>query len=313
MKKLFVSFIVLFMVLEGLAGCAPSKPEEPTTLRIGTAPIMDVLALYVAEQENYFQDEGVIVEPVPFVSVRDMFAAMQAEEVDALWIDFVTLFLLNNAGVETRVVCAAWAEMAQFAILSASDSPIRSLGELRGADIAISHNTVTEFLTTQLLRAEGLDDDEVQFIEVAAMPVRLEMLSTGQVQAALLAEPLVSLAVHQGAHFIVDDSQLGIPPGGLYFRQSVLKDHPKTVRALLRAFNRAVEAVNAHPDQYEQLFFEKANIPEPLRDTFTVPHYPKCTLPDKAALQQINDWMVEKGLLESPIPYERLVDGSFLP
>jgi NitT/TauT family transport system substrate-binding protein len=313
MKKLFVSFIALVVALGGLAGCSAGKSEESVTLRIGTGPIMDVLSLYLAEQENYFQDEGVTVEIVPFVSARDTFAAMQAEEVDGVWIDFVTLFLLNNAGTESRMICASWAEMAQLVILSTPDSPIRNLEDLRGVDIAIGHNTISEFVITQILRAGGLDEKESQYVEVAAMPLRLEMLSSGQVEAVILAEPLASLAVYQGAHFVVNDAELGIPPGGLFFRQAVLEEHPEAIRALLRATNRAIEAVNAGPDQYEQLFFEKSNIPEVLRDTFTVPHYSKCAAPGETVIQKFNDWMVEKGLLESPMPYERLVDGSFLP
>lgn len=313
MKRNLGLIMALFVICVVMAGCTPGETPKPIVLRIGVIPITKGLPFYVAEQEEYFQKQGVSVEIVLFSSARERDAALQAGAIDGASTDLLGVALLNNTGVETRAVRIDSHEMDAWMIVSAPSSPIRSPKELAGIEVAVSRNTVIEFVTTQLLRAEGLSDQDIKLVEVSAITTRMEMLSQGQVQAATLPEPMAALAILQGAHPLTDDMKHPVPPTVVAFRQAVLQEHPDAVRAFLKAIELAVTKINADPSSYTQLFFQAANVPESLRGTVQVPRFLSAGVPSAEQVQVVIDWMVERDLISSPIPYERMVDGSFLP
>ena len=49
------------------------------------------------------------------------------------------------------------------------------------------------------------------------------------------------------------------------------------------------------------------NIPDSLQAEFKIPVYPAPQLPTMEALQAVQTWMVEHGLLQRSLPYDRLV------
>jgi len=312
MKLCVRSVLLLVLVLFCLSGCVPARPQAVGTLKIGVIPITKTLPLYVAEQEKYFQAEGVTVELVPFSSARERDAALQAGQIDGASMDLLAVALQTQSGVEMRAIRIDNHAMASWVLVSAPASPIRTAQELRNVPIGVSHNTVIEFVTNRMLAIEGLKPEEIQITEVSAIPARMEMLAKGQIQAAMLPEPFGTLAIQQGAHPITDDTKHAVPPSVLAFKQSVIKDRPQAIRAFMKAIERAVAAINEHGDTYAQLFIKQANIPEALQAQLKVPRFATAAVPTQDEVTQVVEWAVSAKLLTAPLPYERMVDASFL-
>lgn len=296
-----------------LAGCGA---KEPTQIRMALLPIVDVLPMYVAEQNDYFEANGIQVELVPVKSSQESNALIQASEVDGMLTDLQGVGLFNQEKAQIRALIIArkaYADSPIFRLLAAPGSEISSPADLAGVKIGISKNTVIEYLTDRMLEGSGLDADQIAVEHVAAIPVRFEQLMNGQLQAATLPDPLASGAIAAGAALVVDDSQFTeYSQSVLAFSVNAIEEKPKTIEKFLAAWNKAVADLNADPAAYHDLLIEKGRVPESVQGSYTMPPFPEKEITSEAQWADVVDWMMDKGLIERDIPYKDAIDASFL-
>lgn len=53
-----------------------------------------------------------------------------------------------------------------------------------------------------------------------------------------------------------------------------------------------------------------ANVPEILKEQYTVPAFTPNRVPAQENIERLSDWLVSKGLLEQAFSYEELVETS---
>ncbi len=310
----FVALIAMFvMAITPVIG----EDEEPD-LRIGVLPVLNTLPMWAADEENLFEAEGLSVELVPFSSPLDQRLAIQSGEIDGMNTDMVVAINLITGGTGAKAVLHDELDNTPFLAIvagpetgiSSSDDLIAALGADE-AEIGIAANTIIEYLTTTMLRELGYEPEANDYAEFTNIPDRLENLIQGNVAAATLPEPLVNFAsTIQGGSVIVDDTITGFMPVVSIFRQDVLDEKPEAVAAFLRAYETAVEEINANPDDYRETPIQ---VPEPIMGTYVIPPFPSPAVPTEEEVMGVVDWMVEEGLLEEPIAYEDIVDDAFLP
>lgn len=305
------------MLATALAACSqPQPPKETPTLKIGVLPIADTLPLHVADTEGIFAKQNVKVELVPFASAIERDTAMSTGQVDGLLNDLISVGLLNKDGENAKIVrtsMRAAPKMAQISILVGPNSPIKTPADLKGKEVAISRNTLIEYVTDQLLASSGLKQGDFKLTEVSKIPVRVEMLMKGQVAAATLPEPFTSLAVQQGARVLLDDKASQVGLSVITIRQGTVAKNPNAIKSFLAAYEEAVDKINASPEKYRALLVDRAKIPAAIKDTFAMPVYPNASVPKEAEVDQAIKWMVGKQLIGKPISYSKLVDPSLLP
>ncbi|MDO8532034.1 MAG: MetQ/NlpA family ABC transporter substrate-binding protein, partial [Dehalococcoidia bacterium] len=290
-------FMGILALAVGLAGCATAP--APAKLKVGLLPIIDSLPFYVADQEGYFKEQGVDVELVTFSSALERDAALQAKQTDGQLADLIATGLLNKDQTRVKIVKETFRggpEMAMISVLVGPNSPIKSAADLRGKEVAVSHNSLIEYLTDRLVAEAGVGADAVKKTEVTRIPVRMEMLAKGQVAAATLPEPLTTLAIQAGARVILSDAKSQIGLSVLEFRTETLQDNPEGVRRFVAAHEKAVKAINANRAKYLSLLAQKANLPASLATTFKVPPFPENKVPNAEDINQAQKWMLDKGL-----------------
>ena len=295
--------------------------QEPvgdgTPLRLGLLPVTDVIPFYVAQQLGYFEEEGVTVELIPVASAADRDTFIQAGEIDGQLNDLISTVLTNaGEGTQIRVVRqarTAFEDQAQYFILSAPRSNITIPSDLKGKEIAISENSSIEYVTDRLLQMEGFTEEEIVTTNVPQIPTRLQLLLEGQVSAATLPDPLASLAVLQGATVVLSDAaHPEVTQSVISFRADVLESRPDDVAAVLRAFDRAVQAINENPAAFQDVLIAQSRVPEPLLGQYQLPRFPEGGFPTEEQLADVVDWAMEKGLISEPLAYDELVDTSFM-
>ncbi|MDF1542199.1 MAG: ABC transporter substrate-binding protein [Anaerosomatales bacterium] len=301
-----------------LAGCssdepaeAPSEqPGEPAKITIGTLATQDSLPLWAAEEKGYFSDAGLPeVEIVTFQSAQESQTAFVSGAVDALMTDLIVAANLHASGtpvIVPTVMLGATTEQGRFAIVAAPGSDVTSMSDLAGVPVGTASATITEYILDMLMAEAGVAADVVKE-EVQKMPVRFQLLMSGQLAAASLPEPFVTLAELEGASIV---------PGGddtmaaSNISQSVLcvnkafadtAEGDAAVAALLEAWDAAVTDINADPDAFRTTLVSKARLPEPLTETYNVSDYPLAAPPAATDVQKVLDWMDEKGYLQAPI------------
>jgi NitT/TauT family transport system substrate-binding protein len=310
---LVITTISLFSL--SLAACVPVQTAEDTSLKMGLLPILDILPFYVADQNGYFEAEGINVEFVPVKSAQERDALMQAGEIDGMLNDLISTGLFNRDDVQIKIVATArraYPESPQFRVLAAPGSDVTSTQALAGVPVGISQNTVIEYITDRLLEAEGLSSDQIEIVEVSAIPVRFEQLMAGQIKAATLPDPLAQGAMAAGATWVVDDSQYTqYSQSVLSFSTEAIESKPGTIEKFLRAWNKAVSDLNSDPGQFSDLMIEKGRVPESIQGTYQMPPFPAGEVPSQAEWQDVVEWLLAKGLIDQAITYEDSVSTQY--
>jgi len=299
--------------------CAAGQPAPraaDTPLKVGLLPIIDCLPMWVAQRDGYFATENVAVELVNFASAVERDAALQSGQLDGELNDLISTGLLNKERTQVKIVrltYQATPSKPMISLVVGPNSKVQSPADLKGAELALSQNTVIEYVADSLLQRRGVDPAAVQKTEVPKIPLRLEMLAKGQVAAAGLPEPFTTLALHQGGRMLLNDGETGTGQSVLVFRTEALAQKAAAIRGFLKAYERAIDDINANPQRYRGLLVDQAKVPDAVRDTFGVPALPKAAVPKDAEIKAAFDWMASKGLLTRALAPAAVVDASLLP
>jgi len=306
MKHIAVLFIALFINANAAA----------ESLKIGLLQIEDSVPFYVAEKEGFFNQENVRVELVPFLSALERDSALAAGAIDGAISDPIGALLLDKGRGLLKITSLGLGKTSAegvFAILAAPSSEIHTLDDLKGVEIAVSNSTIIEYVTDRLLEQQGFSPEEITKVEVKKMPIRMQMLLSGSVQAATLPEPLSSIAAGKGARVLIRDADLdqSLSQTVVVITTEALNSKKEAVQSLFKAYGRAVEAINDDPESYRSLVVEKGRIPPFLADNYPIAVYPAPEPFSKDLFEPAASWLVDKGLIET-ITYEDIVATDFL-
>jgi NitT/TauT family transport system substrate-binding protein len=311
--------LALSLLLSACTAPTPTPQAEaaPVTLRIAIIPVLESLPLYIAQSEGLFARHGVNVEFIPAASAPIRDQLIISGEADGMVNEVLTTMLINRDQVQLQIVRyarTATSEAPLFRILASNKSGITNPEGLKGVEIGISHGTVIEYLTDRLLQAEGLSQSEIKTVAVPGISDRMSLLESGELSAAMLPDPLASLAVLQGAKVALDDSRHPeYSFSTITFRKAVTDEHPQAVRAFLAAMEQAVERINAEPQAWDALLGEQNLVPAPLMGTFQLPKFAAAGVPTQSQWDDVLVWAKEKGLLSTDLAYTETVTGEFLP
>lgn len=311
-------FLLLFALLAVLvSACSSPAPADDVTVRVAVIPVIDTLPMFVAEAEGLYARHGVKVELVPVASAPERDQLLQAGQADGTLNELLSVMLFNREKVQLQAV--RYGHMASpgaghFFLLASGKSGITDVEQLKGVEIGISRGTIIEYLTDRLLEAEGFTPEDIRYVAVPKIPDRMALLASGELQAAVMPDPLGGLAVQQGAVILLDDSSYPLLGASVIsFRKEFIEQHPQAVKAFLAAIEDAVTLINAEPGRFSTLLAEKKIVPQPLIGTYAVPQFPLKGVSSEDEWNDVLAWAKAKGLLQTDVSYRESVNPAFLP
>jgi NitT/TauT family transport system substrate-binding protein len=318
--KMWVFVGVLLGTLVGL-GSIQSTPalaeSHNDTLKIALLPILDVLPFYVAEAEGFFDGSPFKIEAIPVASGLSRDQLMQAGEIDGMLNEMTTTASFNRDKVQVKILISARTadtRFPMFRVLASPKSELKSPLHLAGVPIGVSMNTIIEYVTDRMLTEKGLPSEKIVMKSVPVIPERYQLLMQGQLKVATLPDPLGISALAAGAVSIVDDSEYPqYSVSVLSFSVKALKNKAEGIRFFLKAWDRAAEKINADPGAYRALLLKRIRVPKNVQEGYPVPYYPHKEVPGADQWADVMTWMVGKGMLTAPLPYEESVTKAFLP
>jgi NitT/TauT family transport system substrate-binding protein len=315
MKKiaLFI-FLILSSVVWG--GCAAKQAQDNSPIRVAMLPILDTIPIYYAQDTGLFAAEGVKVELIPVGSAAERDQVVAAKQADGMINDLVSVVLYNRQEIQVQVVRfmrVATKDVPLYRVLASPKSGFTKVSDLAGVPIGISQASIIDYVTDQLLQAEGLKSDEIKTIAVPKIPERMALLGSGELKAATLPEPFATMAIQQGGVVLVDDTSH--PEYGnsvITFRKSFLDEHPLAVKGFLRAVEKAIAAINANPEVGRSLLSKNKLVPPDLSISYPMPSFPGSTNPTQTQFEKVAGWARTRGLVERFVPYADSVTSAFL-
>jgi NitT/TauT family transport system substrate-binding protein len=284
----------------------PGGAAARRELRVGVFLDSDSLPLLVADAEGRFAAEGISVKLVAFQNPVERDAALQSGAVDGVVSDLLAGALATQSGFEVRVTSLT---DGRYGIAAAPGSGIASARALAGQSIGISTNSIIQYAAESLLAEAGVPSSDIKEVAVPKMPVRLELLLSGQLKAACLPEPLLTAAAGRGATIVAKSDDLGLKAGVLLFTKKALDERLTDIKAFYRAYAAAASAINANNDKYRPFLVEKVAFPASVRDAYLFVNYKKPRLPGLADVEKVLSWMKTKGILKADVAAASLLDG----
>lgn len=322
-KKIFVLLLAICVIFT-FSACnneeeAPPAEEETANAIINEGdplifailPDTQSVPIAMANSLGYFEEEGVEVQVDLYASAMDRDAAVQSGNVHGAISDLIAASLFLEAGFEIRATSLT--DGNQDLVVGA-ESGVENMDGLRGHTVGLSENTVMEYACDRILTHYNLDpDDDVVKNYIPQMTARMEMLRAGNVDSVVIPEPQISVATADGATVLASSNDLELHATCLVFLNEAIAGRADQIEAFYRAYNRAIDYLTTHDvSEYIDAVVKETGFPEEVTDSLTLPDYVAARAPEASDIDEINAWMVEKGLLKAAYTVEDVVDDQFV-
>lgn len=307
---------ILMACVATLVACTNSKQADTSreTLRIGVMPSVDHLPLILGLEKHYFDSLGLDLELVHFSSPMERDAALQAGELDGTISDYTTVMLQNQKGLPVQML---FATNGMFELLVSPTAGLKSVAELKAKRVGLSSNTVIDFATDAILQSAGLQASDVEKVEVQKIPLRLEMLVNGELDAAVLPQPFVGLGLSRGLTIPQYQTKYGtasFPITGLAIDTKQTKDKASAIEKLIAGYNQAVNYLNTTDvSEWAGIVAEKLKMDEGIVrsasfGTFAPARSPLAEdNPYRSIVGDVATWLAGKGLIPSSYQGEEAI------
>ena len=306
-KNLVIVMLVLVSIAALISGCGSNgdKNKEMQGLAVGVMPDIDSVPIIIAQEKGYFAEEGLKVDIQHFKSAMDRDAALQSGNLDGAISDMLAVAFAKSGGFDVKVT--AYTD-GDYKLIAGADANATKPQDLQGKDVAVSKNTIIEYVTDQITDSQNMPEGSINKVVIPQIPTRLEMLQNGKLAAATLPEPMGSIAVANGCKFITDSEQLGINPGVMMFTTKSVTAKKTELQAFYHAYNKAVKYLNEHPqDEYMDLLIEKCGFPAKAKTALTLPKYRESGLPKEKDVVDCLNWMLKKELIKQNYTYQDII------
>ena len=276
---------------------------------IGIIPTIDSIPFIIAEKEGIFRRYGLYAEIAMFSSARERDAAMEAGRIEVAISDPVTSIILISKGSGAKIVSLILGQVPSDGVFYILAPPNTSYGLEGVRSIAISRNTIIEFITDKMLELLKINTS-IEYIDVPSIPVRYQFLMEGRVQAATLPDPWGTMALLNGARLLARDDQFGvsISMSTLLASKGFLsrEDSKEILRSLVKALNEALSLYKRDPQRYSDLIYQRLQIPQALAGKYLPSWGGEISPYPRSNFEMVAQWLYRKGLIQSIPSY----DGS---
>ena len=257
-KKIILGIIVVAVILVGVGSWFLRSPDSPPkyigpvekiTLGMELSPLSALL--WVAENKDYFQENGVEVTMKKFDSGRSAFVAMLNEG----GLDMVTVsqtpVMFNSFDRSDFAITANMAfSYNDLFVLARRDHGIAKVEDLRGKKIGVHKGSTGEYFLDLFLTTNNLQLSEVKEIDVTTGALTSSLVE-GTIDAISTWNPHIA-----NAQKALGSKGITFPNGKIYredwyfvSNRQFLQNHPEAIIRFLKAIKQAEKFVENNKDE----------------------------------------------------------------
>ncbi len=286
------------------------KKEQP--IKVGILPTGDCFPIYYAKKMDFFTKAGIELETVSFKSAVERDSLLVSGGLDAASGDLIATSIMKSKGFDVKVVAMTLGDdQTRRGVSLLASKNIKSAEDLKGGSLAISQNTIIEYLADRLLAKIGLKETDVTKVNVGQIALRVSLLKAGKIAATILPDPIAVGAQAEGANLLTDDSKSHFSHAVLVFRSEAIHGQRSKVAAILDVVMQVVDDINSRPEHYKSEIADFCNVPANLIADFSVARFASKKLPSHFIFNDTQDWLVSTKRIEKALSYDDLVDQSF--
>lgn len=298
MRKSIVILVVLMLIL---SGCSTEQSKEKMVLNIGLMPAVDTAPIFLAKDSGYFEENNLEVNIEIYTSAQDRQSALQANAIDGAMTDILAVATNVNGGFDLKAVM-----LTDGMFILASNE-----GAIDKSDISVGmmEISVSNFLVDQWLG----DTHDIEKVYVNAIPARMEAAITGQLDMALLPEPIATVAELNGLEKLIFEPIDGFSPDVMAFTQTAIDSKSDAIQAFVDGYNKAVLDIQKDESLARDAIINNVpNVSPDLKELMNLPQYHQARLPSEEYIQKVIDWT--NTILSEPMTVEPkdLIESQFI-
>jgi NitT/TauT family transport system substrate-binding protein len=256
------TILFLCAIFFAAIGQAQTLEKPNITIAVGGKATLFYLPLTLAERLGYFKDEGLNVEIPDFAGGAKSLQALIGGSADIVAGGFDhTIHMQTMAQKLSAFVLLSTNPGIAMGISKAKAASYSWPKDLKGMKVGVTApGSSSHMMLDHILASVQLKPDDVSVIGVGTGPQAVAAMKSGQIDAIVNVEPVMTILEKQGTITIVAEttSSKGTREvfggsmliGTLYTKASFIKDNPKTIQAVTNAMVRALRWIKtATPDQ----------------------------------------------------------------
>ena len=261
MRRLVPVVVGALVLVLGL-GAVPAAAQAPVKLKLGDlAQSLNGIAVQVMKEQKLDQKYGLDVQYVPYPTLDGLFTAIRGKDVDVGFGGWTAFAQFRGQGVPVTAIYSV-GRGATLDVLVPQNSPVKTLADLKGKKVgsyAGAAGTATVLFRVITARYYGFDPGKTGHMQYAAPGLLTSLIDKGELDAALLFDPLAAKAVASGKFRSI--SNLGdvykqhVGEDFLWIvygtNDDVIKRAPDALTNFNRAWIDSVKYVQSHPQVFE--------------------------------------------------------------
>lgn len=318
MKKFFIKTLLVASTLL-LVACNKKDTNnvinetdklEPTgeTVNVGILPAESSIPIIIAKEKGFFQEEGVVVSIKSFASPNDRNVAVQSKELHATIGDVMTEATFKQNGINMKITSDI---SEDFKILSSPASGITTMEGLSDKTVSLVPNFILEYIMDKFA---SINNFKYEIVEIPSFSGRSEALLSNQIDGVVFTEPQAGMLVAQGANLLGSSKEAGIKGGTIQFMEEVINERPGDIAAFYRAYNKAIDYMNNTDVSEYSVILSDYGFPDTISSYLSnmTEDFEYAGVIEKEQFDDIIDWTVSKGQIQTKYSYEELTDFSFI-
>lgn len=327
-KKHLFSICVLLLVAFLLSACgseAASQPEETselTQIRLPMGYIANVqyAPYYAAVQQGFYQEEGLEIE-FDYSFETDGVALVAANELPFALASGEQVLLAREQGLPV-VFVASWYKDYPIGIVSKVEQNITHPSQLAGKRVGIPGLFGASYVGLRaILHAGGLSEQDIILESIGFNQV--EALAADQIDAAVVYitnEPIQLAAQGYEVNVIPVSDYALLASNGLITNETVLRENPEFVRAMVEATLRGINFTSVHTDdafEFSKNFVEglaqadQAVQRTVLEASIALYQLDPLGYSDPVAWENMESVLLDMGLIKAPINLDAAYSNDF--
>lgn len=286
-----------------------AKAADLPVVRVGLVPIFAVAPQIAADEFGYFAQEGIATTTQVVQGGAVGIPALVGGSFDVLYSNATSVLSALDRGIDIRIIAEAIPISTHppdpAALMQRKGAGLRSGKDLAGKTIGINVRYDMQWVVMQAwLDKTGGEPKQVAYREVP-LPSVLDALKNGQIDAALVLDPFLAMALDDPNFELVDWPMSKVMPGLPSALWIITGNEAETkgdlIRAYRRGFMKGVAWVNAHlgSEAYLQLVAAYTKTDENILKKMAGGKHP--TDVDAASINRLAALMREYGLLKTDI------------
>ncbi len=222
-------------------------PEDAVQMTVGYVPISIYAPLFVAKEKGYYAEQGLDVSLESFAGGGDLVALTATGDLDAAASGAGPAFW-NAVAVDlpVSVVAPGHSEGSPVATPlmisreACESGSITRVADLRGKKVSVNARGATEYWLGQALATDGLTIEDID-LQTLPFPDAVAALSSGALDAAMVAEPVATGAEQQGlaVRLLADFPVQDVQPTVIVANDEFIADHPDAMQGFVTAYLKA--------------------------------------------------------------------------